>query len=140
VNFKSSKFAADASDEKHEHGGIQPFNWDGSTIVAYPVFYTDSSSSSGTIIFGLQMRAYASGDSMDAAYGTAQETTYTVASNISYKIIIGSATPAITPAGSPTGGQWLQFRSYRKGSDTFSGDVYLLGWIFVYLTDNVEDV
>jgi hypothetical protein len=140
VNFKGVTFAASASDTYHEHGCIMPLNWNGGTITARPHFYTTSSdASSHTIIFGLQGIAYADGDTMDTAYGTAQTSTETVGSSIANKIIIGGETSAITIAGTPAGGQWVQFRSYREGDDTHTGDIILLGWLVTYTTDNYSD-
>jgi hypothetical protein len=140
VNFRGTKFSASSSDAYHEHGCTMPLNWNGGTITARPYFYTTSSdASSHTIIFGLQGVAYADGDTMDAAYGTAQTSTETVASSIANKLIIGTETSAITIAGSPAGGQWVQFRSYREGDDTHTGDIILLGWLVNYTTNDYSD-
>jgi len=142
VNFKGTKMAASASDQKHEFGLIMPMNYNGGTVTGKAVFYVPSSTdaSSHTVIFGLQGVAIASGGTADTAYGTAQEVTYTVASSIAGKIITTDAIAAMTIAGSPAGGNWHQFRTYRKGSDTYTGDLILLGWILNYTTDNYSDV
>lgn len=140
VNFKGTKFMASTSNMVHEFGIPMPDNYDGGTITAKPYMWTSSNNvSNNTIIFGLQGVSYGNEDAMDAAYGTAQESTTTVVSSIANKVIIGAATPAITIAGTPVAGEWVQFRTYRKGTDTFSNDVILLGWMASYTTDNYSD-
>ena len=142
VNFKGTLFDASAANMNHEFGFMLPENFSSAspTIIAKPIFITASTdASSHTIIFGLQGIAFADGGTMDTAYGTSQESTKTVASSIAGKVIIGAATPAITIDGSPDGGMWCQFRTYRKGDDTFSGDVTLLGWMISYNTNNYSD-
>ena len=140
VNYIGTSFTATTTDKNHEFGFIMPSNYNGGTITAQPIFQTaGSDASSHTIIFGLQGLALASGGTLDTAYGTAQESTYTVASSIAGKIIIGTTTPAITLAGSPAGGQWVQIRCYRKGDDTSTNDVVLLGWYVTYTTNAYSD-
>jgi hypothetical protein len=141
VNFRGTKFIAASADMNHEFSMPMPLNYDGSTITARPYFYTaGTDASSHTIIFGLQAVAFADGDTLDTAYGTAQESTETVGSSIAGKLIIGATTAAITIAGNPAGGNWTQFRCYRKGSDTSTNDVILLGWLVNYTTDQFSDV
>jgi len=54
--------------------------------------------------------------------------------------MIGTATSAITVAGSsPAGGQHIQFRVGRTGSDTYTGDVVVLEWVITYTTNNYTD-
>lgn len=142
VNLRGTKHAASAADTKHECACILPGNFasGAATVTAQPVVWTASTdASSHTIIFGLQGVAFADGDATDTAYGTAQESTITAADSVANKIKIGAATSAITIAGSPDGNQWCQWRWYRKGDDTHTGDVYLLGWIINYTTDAFSD-
>lgn len=140
VNFRGTKFPASASDVNHEHGCIMPGNYNGGTITAKPIFYTTSTdASSHTIVFSLQAVAFADGDAMDTAYGTAVTSTKTCASSIANTIIIGDATAAITIANTPAGGKWVQFRTTRVGSDTHTGDIVLLGWLVTYTTNAYTD-
>jgi hypothetical protein len=140
VNFKGTKFAA--SDVNHEHGSVMPLNWNGGTITAIPYFITSSTdASSHTVIFSLQGVSYGLGEALDTAYGSAQTSTVTAASSIANTMQIGAETSAITIAGtSPTGGEWVQWRTTRVGSDTHTGDMILLGWLVKYTTDNYADV
>jgi len=140
VNYIGTLFAASAANMNHEFAFIMPTNYNGGTITAKPVFHTAGTDATNhTIIFGLQGLALASAGTLDTAYGTAQESTYTVASSIAGKLIIGDATAAITLAGSPAGGQWVQMRCYRKGDDTSTNDITLLGWYVTYTTNAYSD-
>lgn len=65
-------------------------------------------------MWGLQARAFADGDAIDQAYGTAQEVTD--ANHPTNDVNISAASAGITPAGTPVAGQWVQFRAYRLGS------------------------
>lgn len=134
VNFRGTMFAAAATDDKHEFGCIMPGNYDGGTITAKAVLFvpTSTDASDHTIIFGLQGVAFADGDAGDTAYGTAQEVTITAAASLAGKVKISSDSSAITIANTPAAEKWTQFRCYRKGDDTYTGDVTLLGWIISY--------
>lgn len=140
VNWAGTKFVASASNANHEFGCAMPPNYNGGTITAKPYFWTASTdANSHTIIFGLQAVCFGDGDAIDAAYGTAQESSITVASSVANVLKVGPSTPAITIAGTPDGGKWIQFRTYRKGDDTHTGDIILLGWLISYTTDNYSD-
>lgn len=140
VCFTGEKFVADASDKYCEWGVPMPDNWDLSTITAEFYFMTTSADASDhTIIFGLQAVAFSDGDTGDAAYGTAQEVTETIGSSIANKVIKTAATSAITVGGTPAKGDDVQFRVYRKGSDTFTGDVVLTRVRISYGTNNHSD-
>jgi hypothetical protein len=134
VNFRGTKFVAAATDANHEFGCIMPGNYDGGTITAKAVLFvpTSEDASDHTIIFGLQGVAFADGDAGDTAYGTAQEVTITASASLAGKVKISSESSAITIANSPAANKWTQFRCYRKGDDTYTGDVTLLGWIISY--------
>jgi hypothetical protein len=141
VNFRGTNLAASASDQKHEFGCLMPANYDGGTITAKFCFFapTSADASDHTIILGLQGVSFGDGDVGDAQYGTAQEVTETISSSIAGKIIITAATSAITIAGTPAGEKWTQFRVYREGDDTYTGDITLLGVLISYTTDNYSD-
>jgi hypothetical protein len=140
VCFTGEKFVADASDKYCEWGIPMPDNWNLSTIAAEFYFMTTSADASDhTIIFGLQAVAFSDGDTGDAAYGTAQEVTETIGSSIANKVIKTAATSAITVGGTPAKGDDVQFRVYRKGSDTFTGDVVLTRVRISYGTNNHSD-
>ena len=142
VNFKGTKFAASANDQKHEFGCMMPANYDGGTITAKFAFFvpTSTDASDHTIILGIQGVAFGDGDTGDTAYGTAQEVTETIASSIAGKVIITAATSAITIGNTPAGEKWTQFRVYREGDDTYAGDIIVLGVLISYGIDNYSDV
>jgi len=141
VNFNGALFAAGASDVFKEFGLPMPKNYSGGAITAIPYIFVPSSTdaSNHTIILSLAGVAYASGGAGDAAYGTKQESTITVASSIAGKVVAGPATSAITIAGTPAGNNWTQFRVGRTGSDTYTGDITVLGWLISYTTNNFSD-
>jgi hypothetical protein len=138
VNFVGATFLASAATANHEYGMVMPLNWNGGAVAASPYFYTGSALTTGTVGFGIQARGFNTGDNMDAAYCAAATSTYTLGASIQYKIIMGPLV-TITPAGTPTGGYWVQWKVFRAGEDTFAGDVVLLGWLITYTTDNWQD-
>jgi len=140
VCIKGTLFPALSSDTNHEFGFVMPLNWDGGTITGKPYFRTASPTADGsTIIFGLQGISYGSGDTLDAAWGTAQDSLLAVVVSTNGLMTIGPETSPITLAGTPAGGEYVQMRTYRKGADTFATDVWLLGWLLKYGTTNYSD-
>jgi hypothetical protein len=131
VDVYSLDFDASA-DEYAQWSVWMPDDWDGGTITAK--FMWTAASSTGDVVWGLQGRAYANDDAIDAAWGTAQTVTDTLLAT--GDVHITSATSALTLAGTPAGGQFVQFRVYRDadaGGDTLAADAKLLG-IKVYYT------
>jgi hypothetical protein len=143
VNFRGISFAAGTTTAYQNWGMIMPNNYDGGTVLATPVFLpVTSDASNHTIIFGIAGLSLASTETRDTAFGTAVESTYTVAADQSAKIIFGPETSALTIGGaSPAGGEFVTFRTYRKGaSDTYTGAAILLGWKITYQTNGTSDV
>ncbi len=107
-----------------------PDDWDGGTVTAD--FVWSAASGSGTAIWGLQGISYADDDAIDQAWGTAQEATDTLL--LADDFHFSPTTPAITLAGSPAAGQFVQFRAYRDGvTDSLGAEARLLG-VKVYYT------
>jgi hypothetical protein len=105
---------------------ILPSNYNNSTITAR--FYWTSSTGSGAVVWGLQGRAYADGNSLDQAFGTAQTVTDTLITTNSMHVT--SATSAITIAGTPAANCPILFQIYRDaaaGGDTLASDARFLG-------------
>jgi len=114
-----------------EVGFPMPSGYDGGTVTAI-VYWMANSASANSVVWGVQGRAYADGDTFDQAYGTAAEVTD--ANTGTNKENISGSTGAITLAGAPAGGQWVQFRIYRLGSggDNLAATARLLGFRIIY--------
>lgn len=100
--------------------GRMPPSWDGGTVTFDFAGY--AASGSGDVKIFLQARSRASGDTIDAAWGTAAGVTITTVSTTAEKRSSFSA--AITIANSPAAGDKVEYRFYRDpadGSDTLSG-------------------
>jgi len=108
-----------------------PSGWDGGTVSAI-VYWLANSASTNSVTWGVQGRAYADAATFDQAYGTAAEVTdaNTGTNNVNQS----GSTGAITVAGTPAGGQWLQLRIYRLGSggDNLAATARLLGFRVLY--------
>jgi hypothetical protein len=142
VNFRSTIYAAGASDISHEWGCVMPDNWDGGTVTAVPIFHmkAGTDASNHTVIWNVQGVSFASTETLDTAYGTLQTSTYTVASSQAGKLLFGPATSAITVGGaSPAGGEFVQWRVQREGGDTCTDSAYLLGVKIIYQTNGTSD-
>jgi hypothetical protein len=135
VNYKSYDF--DTAADEYVHFGIaSPLNWDAGTITAE--FYWTAASGSGTVCFAIQGMSFANDDALDQAFGTAQTVTDTLIT--AEDVHVTSATSAVTIGGSPTAGDWLQFRIYRDVSeDNLGVDAKLLGVRIEFTTDAHSD-
>ena len=103
-----------------------PSNYNNGTITAR--FYWTASSGSGSVIWGIQGRAFADDDALDTAAGTAQTVTDTLlAANDMH---VSAATSAVTIGGTPAANTPIQFQIYRDADaagDTLAVDARLLG-------------
>lgn len=128
------------TDENAQWTIVMPDSYDGGTITAQ-VYWTANSTSTNSVVWGVQGRAYADGDALDASWGTA--VTVTDANGSSANTLrISSATSAITLAGTPAGGQVAQIRVYRdadNGSDTLAADARLIAIKIEYTTSSYND-
>jgi len=105
-----------------------PNNWDGGTITA-EFFWTANSTSTNSVVWGIQGRAYGNAITLDQAMGTAQLITDANTAT-AHQLHISPATSAMTFAGTPSGGQAVQIRVYRdadNGADTLTTDSRLIG-------------
>ena len=125
VNIKVLDFdGAGSSKESAEFGIQSPSYWDASTVTAQFIWY--ATAGSGTVNWELQGGAFSDDDALDAAYGTLQEVTDTLLAT--GDVHITAETSAITIAGTPVAGDWLQFRVNRDpANDTNTSDARLLG-------------
>lgn len=135
VNYKVYDF--DTSADEYAHFGIvSPLNWDAGTVTAQ--FYWTAASGTGTVCWAAQGMSFANDDAIDQAFGTAISTTDTLIT--AGDVHVTSATAAITIGGTPTAGDWLQFRIYRDVSeDTLGVDARLLGVRIEFTLDAHSD-
>ena len=107
-----------------------PDDYGGGTMTA-KIIWTASTASANSVVWGVAARAYADGDAIDGAWGTAQEVTDAFAPpSTNWAARVTSATAAITIANSPAAGKVCQFRAYRDGAagaDTYGLPSYLIG-------------
>jgi hypothetical protein len=115
------------ADEFAQWTVAMPDNYDGGTVTAQ-FHWTANSTSTNSVVWGIQARAYADNDAIDQAFGTAQ--TVTDANGSSANTLRKSAaTSAITIGGTPAAGNLVQFRVYRdadNGSDNLAADARLI--------------
>ena len=93
---------------------VLPSDYNGGTITA-EYFWTANSASTNSVVWGIQGRAYAAGDAIDQAWGSAVEVT---SANVAtaYSDVKSSASGAVTPSGTLAGGNSIRVRVYRLGS------------------------
>ena len=125
VNIKVLDFdGAGASKEAAEFGIQTPTWWDASTLTVQFVWY--ATAGSGTVNWEAAAVAFSDDDALDAAYGTLQEVTDTLLAT--GDVHITDETAAITVAGTPVAGDWIQIRVARDpANDTNTSDARLMG-------------
>jgi hypothetical protein len=125
VNIKVLDFDGAGTSKEYAEFGIQaPSYWDLGTVTAQFVWY--ATAGSGTVNWEIQGLALSDDDALDAAYGTLQEVTDTLTAT--GDVHITAETSAITIAGTPAAGDWLQFKIARDpANDTNTSDARLMG-------------
>lgn len=125
VNIKVLAFDGAGTSKEYAEFGIQsPSYWDASTVTAQFVWY--AAAGSGTVNWEIQGLALSDDDALDTAYGTLQEVTDTLTAV--GDVHITAETSAITIAGTPVAGDWLQFKIARDpNNDTDTSDALLMG-------------
>ena len=125
INIKVLDFdGAGTSKESAEFGIQSPTYWDASTITVQFIWY--ATAGSGTVNWEAQAVAFSDDDALDAAYGTLQEVTDTLLAT--GDVHITAETSAITVAGTPVAGDWLNIRVNRDpANDTNTSDARLMG-------------
>lgn len=123
-NYKTLDF--DQTTQEHAEFAIwMPPSWNAGTISFQVVWTAAAGSAAQTVIWGLQARAYADGDAIDQAWGTA--ITVSDALDATGDIHYSSNSSALTVGGTPATGEMVFFRIYRDISDTLAADAKLLG-------------
>ncbi|HYH69137.1 MAG TPA: hypothetical protein VD866_30870 [Urbifossiella sp.] len=111
--------------ETAEWVGVLPAHYTGGTFTAK--FHWIAASGAGAARWAIQARAYADGDTLAQAFGTAQAVTDTLLATS--QVQISGATGAVTIAGTPAAGQFVVFRVYRvanDAADTLNADARLV--------------
>lgn len=137
VNYKCYDF--DTSSDEYVHFGIaSPLNWDAGTVTAKFYWTNAGGTPAQTVTWAIQGMSFANDDALDQAYGTAQTVADTLIAT--GDVHVTSATSAITIGGTPTAGDWIQFRIYRDVSeDNISDDARLLGVRIEFTLDSHTD-
>jgi len=126
--------AFDASSIEYAYANVpMPSDWDASTVTATFYWLHPATATNFGVVWGLQGVAMANDDPLDVAQGTVQTVADT--GGTTSDLYISAATSAMTIAGSPAAGEYVQFRVQRTatdGSDTMTVDAYLLGALITY--------
>lgn len=125
VNYATLDFDKD-TDELAHFGIMSPAYWDAGTVTATVYWTAAAGTASETVSWCVQGMSFANDDALDQAYGTAVAVADALIAT--GDVHVTSATSAITIGGTPTAGDWLQFRIYRDVSeDNLAADAKLLG-------------
>ena len=125
VNIKTLAFDGAGTSKEYAEFGIQsPSYWDASTVTVQFIWY--AAAGSGTVNWEAQGLALSDDDALDTAYGTLQEVTDTLLAT--GDVHISAETSALTLAGTPVAGDWIQFKIARDpANDTNTSDALLMG-------------
>ena len=131
----------DASSAEYAQFAIAfPKSWN-LGVVQFQAFWSPSNTNTDNAIIGLQGLACTEGDTADADFGTAAEVTDAGIGTVE-DVQMTAVSGDITIAGSPADDDMCFFQVYRDaadGSDTFTGDVRLLGIKLFFTTDAAND-
>jgi hypothetical protein len=131
----------DASTQEFAQFDIRmPKSWNEGTVTFIPVWSHPSTATNFGVVWGLDAVAISDDDTLDVAFGTEQTSTDT--GGTTSDLYQGPESSAITIAGSPAAGDYVQFRIHRNpadGSDTLGVDARLHGVLVLYTTDASND-
>jgi hypothetical protein len=115
-----------------------PDNYDGGTMTF--TFRWKTAATSGDVKWFIQCRSLGDNEAISQSWGTAQSVTDTAGTANTVRIT--SATAAVTCAGTPAGGEVVQFRVYRDpadASDTLADTGALISVKGEYVTNSMSD-
>jgi hypothetical protein len=131
----------DASTEEYAQFQVRmPKSWDEGTITA-AFTWTANSTSTNSVVWGLQAVALTNDETIDTAFGTGQTVTDANTAT-AYQAHLTGATSAITIGSSPAAQDLVVFQVYRKAADaadTLAVDALLMGVTLYYTTDATTD-
>lgn len=117
-----------------------PKSWDNGTVTAQFYWSHAATATNFGVRWGLQGLAVSDDDTIDAAFGTAQEVTDT--GGTTDDLYVSPVTAAITLAGTPASGDAAFLRLYRdptNGADTMAVDARLHGVKLFYTINTLDD-
>jgi len=117
-----------------------PKSWNEGTITASFIWSHAATTTNFGVKWGIQAVAVSDGDSMAAAYGTAQEVADT--GGTTNTLYVSAKTSAITIAGTPAAEDFVAFRVYRlptDAADTMAVDARLMGVNIYFTTDTTDE-
>jgi len=135
VNYETGTYAADyfmwefvdAAARYIDFFFPLPINYDGGTVTA-KFYWTANSTSTNPVEWRIKGVAMADDGTMVVDWGTAQVIS-DAGKAAAYDLSVTAATPALTIAGTPTGGKLVHFRvdrNYASANDTLAATAYLL--------------
>ena len=133
VTVSHLEFANSGGKVYAERKVVMPGDYNSGTVTA-TFYWTVNSTSTNSVVWGLQARSFANSAALDQAYGTAQEVTSAGTGSVD-RLIKTSATSAITIAGSPAPNAFTMFKVYRDSghaSDTLAATARLLSVLIEY--------
>lgn len=139
VMIKTLDFDSSA-DEFAQFSIKMPHSWDEGTITFLPIWSHPSTATNFGVSWRLQARAFANDAALDQAFGATQQSQDT--GGTTDDLYHGPESSAITIAGSPTQGTYVQFQIYRDVSDagdTMAVDARLHGIRINYTIDAGND-
>jgi len=89
-----------------------PSDYNGGTVTA-TFYWVTPSANTDSVVWGMAGRSFGDSELLDQAFGTVQ--TVTDANGAADDVNISAATAAITLAGTPAAGEYVQFRAERQG-------------------------
>lgn len=131
----------DSSSDEHAQATIRmPESWDGRDIYFRVVWSTTATDTDG-VAWALQASSRADGESFDVDYGTAVVVTDDN-TGAAEEVLISDLSSAVTPAGTPAGGELLCldiFRDVSDANDDMTEDAGLVGVVIYYTVSSGTD-
>lgn len=131
----------DQTTQEHVQFQIRmPKSWNAGTVTASFV-WTANSTSTNSVVWGMQAVALGNDETIDTAFGTGVEVTDANTAT-AYQVHLSDDTAAITIASTPASRNLVVFQVYRNatsGSDTLAVDAMLLGVNLYYTTSAADD-
>ncbi len=139
INYWALDF--DTTTEEHAAWDvIMPDSYDGGTVTAKFYWTNAAGATTTSVVWGIAAGSFADNDALDTALGT--EVTLEDAWIAQNDLHVSAETSAITIAGSPAGGDWVNFVVARKtgdANDDMAGDARLIGVKIEYGISSFSD-